>query len=182
MDVVNGAFETWPPPPGTRFDLIVAATAWHWVDPALPFQRAWELLRPGGHLAFWTATHVLPEGGDPFFVQIQDVYDEISAGMPAGTAWLRTGGIPDDRAEIERSGRFQDVVVRHFDWEISYDAEEYLRLLDTFSGHIAMQPWQRERLYAEIKRRLARRSDGRLRRGWGAVLHVARRADPTFVG
>ena len=96
--------------------------------------------------------------------------------MPAGIPVLRPGGSPDDRAEIEGSGLFEDVVVRYFDWEISYSTEEYLRLLDTFSGHIAMQPWQRERLYAEIRRRLAQRSNGRLRRHWGAVLHVARRA------
>lgn len=28
--------------------------------------------------------------------------------------------------------------MRQFDWEISYSAEEYIRLLGTFSGHIAM--------------------------------------------
>jgi hypothetical protein len=69
------------------------------------------------------------------------------------------------------------VTVRHFDWEISYDAEGYIRLLETFSGHIAMQDWQRDRLYGEIRRRLAERPGGRLRRHWGAVLHVARRRD-----
>lgn len=178
VEVIGGAFETWQPPLGDRFDLVFAATAWHWIDPALRYQRAWELLRPGGHLAFWSATHVIPECGDPFFFEIQDVYEEIGEGMPAGATWLRPGGIPDSCAEIDRSGLFQDVVVRHFDWEISYNAEEYLRLLDTFSGHITMQAWQRDRLYAEIRRRLAQRSNGRLRRHWGAVLHVTRRADP----
>ncbi len=34
--------------------------------------------------------------------------------------------------------------------------------------------WQRERLYGEIRQRLAIRPDGRLRRLWGAVLHAAR--------
>lgn len=71
------------------------------------------------------------------------------------------------------------MVVGHFDWEISYNAEEYLRLFDMFSGHMAMEAWQQDCLYAEIRRRLAERSDGRLRRHWGAVLRVARRADPT---
>ena len=56
-----------------------------------------------------------------------------------------------------------------------YDAEGYIDVLETFSGHIAMAPWQRERLYGEIRRRLGERPDGLLRRGWGAVLHVARR-------
>lgn len=179
VEVMGGAFEIWQPPLGERFDLVFAATAWHWIDPALRYRRAWELLRPGGHLAFWSATHVIPEGGDPFFVEIQDVYEEISEGIPAAATLLRPGGIPDSRAEIDRSGLFEDVLVRHFDWEISYNTEQYLRLLDTFSGHIAMKPWQRNRLYAEIRRRLAQRSDGRLRRHWGAVLHIARRTDST---
>jgi hypothetical protein len=38
-----------------------------------------------------------------------------------------------------------------------------------------MAPWQRDRLYGEIRGRLALRPDGRLRRHWGAVLNVARR-------
>ena len=64
-----------------------------------------------------------------------------------------------------------------FDWEVTYDAESYIDLLETFSGHIAMQPWQRERLYAEIRRRLGERPDGLLCRHWGAALHVAGRRD-----
>jgi SAM-dependent methyltransferase len=182
VTVINSAFETWHPPVGDRVDLVFAATAWHWIDPTLRYQRAWQLLRPGGHLAFWSATHVIPDGGDPFFVDIQDVYDQIGEGLPGDATWPRPGQLPDSRHEIELSGLFADVVVRHFDWEISYTAQEYLRLLDTFSGHIAMEGWKRQRLYAEISRRLQQRPDGRLRRHWGAVLHVARRADPSPAG
>jgi SAM-dependent methyltransferase len=179
VTITQSSFETWRSPAGERFDLVFAATAWHWIDPALRYQRAWELLRPGGHLAFWSATHVVPDGGDPFFLDIQDVYDQIGEGLPQDATWPRPGELPECRGEIERSGLFGDVVVRHFDWEISYTAQEYLRLLDTFSSHIAMQAGKRERLYAEIGRCLAQRPDGRLRRHWGAVLHVARRADPS---
>jgi SAM-dependent methyltransferase len=175
--VVHAAFESWEPPAEAAFDLVFAATAWHWIDPAIKYRKAWELLRPGGYLAFWSATHVIPDGGDPFFPQIQDVYDEIGEGLPDDWVFLRPGELPDDRAEIEASGLFDDVRIRHFDWEISYGADGYIALLDTFSGHIAMQPWQRDRLYSEIRRRMAARPDGRMRRHWGAVLHVARRRD-----
>jgi SAM-dependent methyltransferase len=175
--VIEDSFETWPPPAEGGFDLVFAATAWHWVDPAVRYRRAWEVLRPGGHLAIWEALHVFPEEGDPFFRDIQDVYDEIGEGLPQDITWPRPGELPDIAAEIEGSGWFEDVTVRHFDWEISYTAEEYIRLLDTFSGHIAMSAPQRDRLYGEIRRRLALRADGRLRRGWGAVLQVARRRD-----
>jgi SAM-dependent methyltransferase len=182
VTVVDGAFETWRPEAGARFDLVFAATAWYWVEPEIRYARAWALLRPAGHLAFWNATHVFPEDGDPFFAEIQDIYEEIGEGASKNDLTQhRPGEVPDDRAEIERSGLFEVELVRHFDWELTYTADSYIRLLDTFSGHIAMQPWQRDRLYGEIRRRLAERPDGRLRRHWGAVLHVARRLDRTGV-
>jgi SAM-dependent methyltransferase len=177
VDVVEADFETWRPPPGAGYDLVFAATAWHWIDPAVRYQRAWDLLRAGGHLAFWSALHVFPADGDPFFREIQDVYDEIGEGLPAGASWPRPGELPDSRAEIESSGLFDGVTVRQFDWEVRYTAAEYIRLLETFSGHIAMAPWQRDRLYGEITRRLAGRPEARLRRHWGAALHVARKRD-----
>ena len=178
-EVVEGRFEEWQPRPGERFDLVYAATAWHWIDPALRYQRAWQALRPGGHLAIWAAGHVFPEGGDPFFGEIQAVYDEIGEGLPPGSRQPRPGELADDRAGIEASGLFEVVAVRQYDWERVYDAEEYIELLSTFSGHIAMTGWQRERLFGEIRRRLARRPEHTVRRHWGAVLHVARRRDAT---
>ncbi len=177
MQMIESAFEAWRPPCCEQFDLVFAATAWHWLDPATRYVRAWKLLRPGGHLAFWSATHVLPENGDPFFLEIQDVYDEIGEGLPADATRWRPGELPDDQEEVERDGLFEVALVRQFDWQISYDADEYVRLLDTFSGHIAMRAWQRDRLYGEVRRRLSQRSDGRVLRHWGAVLHVARRVD-----
>lgn len=175
VTVVNAGFETWRPPPGETFALVFAATAWHWIDPAIRYLKAWELLRPGGHLAFWEAAHVVPDGGDPFFREIQDVYDEIGEGMPPGSVFVTPGTLADSAAEIEATGLFTGVEIRRFDWEIRYTAESYIRLLDTFSGHIAMADWQRDRLYGEIRRRLGARPGGQLRRHWGAVLHVARK-------
>ena len=175
VEVVQGPFEEWQPDEPAR--LVYAATAWHWIDPAVRYQRAWQALRPGGHLAIWGAVHVFPEGGDPFFSEIQDVYDEIGEGLPPGSPQPQPWEQPDDRADIEASGLFEVTAVRHYDWERVYSAEEYIELLSTFSGHLAMADWKRERLYTEIRRRLALRRDHSVRRHWGAVLQVARRRE-----
>ena len=175
--VDQAAFESWQHPPSSDFGLVYAATAWHWIDPTLRYRKAWRVLRPGGHLAFWSATHAFPRDGDPFFDEIQEIYDEIGEGLPADASRPGPGQLPDQRSEIEDTGLFTPVAATQFDWEVSYDADGYLGLLDTFSGHLAMQQWQRDRLYGEIRRRLAKRPDGTLRRHWGAVLHVARRLD-----
>jgi SAM-dependent methyltransferase len=176
-EVIHGRFEDWRPAPGVRFDLVFAATAWHWIDPAGRYAGAWRALRPGGHLAFWSAAHVFPDGGDPFFRELQDVYDEINEGLPPGAAWPRPGELASHAAEIEASSLFDVVYLRHYDWERVYDAEGYIELLNTFSGHLIMADWQRERLQREIRRRLGERPGGTVRRHWGAVLHVARRRD-----
>ncbi len=66
--------------------------------------------------------------------------------------------------------------VRRFDWEIKYTADQYIALLNTFSNHIAMGQAKRDRLYRRDQAAARRAPDGRLRRHWGAVLHVARRS------
>jgi SAM-dependent methyltransferase len=186
VSVARADFESWAPqelprsvthPDFPGFGLLFAATAWHWIDPEVKYRKAWSLLRPGGHLAFWEAVHVEPESdADPFFREIQDVYDEIGEKLPDGWVYHTPSTLPDSRAEIEASGLFADVTIRRFDWEIRYSAEGYIRLLDTFSSNLSMEPWQRDRLYGEIRRKLALRPDGQLRRHWGVVLHVARRS------
>lgn len=54
-----------------------------------------------GHLAIWNAVHVFPEGGDTFFCEIQDVYDEIGESLPKDAECPRPGELADDRADRE---------------------------------------------------------------------------------
>ena len=180
-EVVRMRFEDWPGPWG-HFDLVASATAWHWVDPERRYQLAARALRPAGHLATWSTSHVFPPGGDPFFEDLQEVYDAIGEADPVGTSHPAPGELPVQTEEIEASGLFDVVAVEHFDWTVDYGADAYVRLLSTFSGHIAASPEHRAHLFGEVRRRLAQRPDGLLRRGWGAVLHVARRRDDQRAG
>lgn len=172
VEVIASRFEDWEAPEG-RFSLVYAATAWHWVDPHVRYPKAARVLVAGGFLAFWEAIHVVPEGSDPFFDEIQEIYDEIGEGLPGSYVLPRPQALDDQRTDVEASRLFDVVDIRQYDWEVTYDAESYIDLLNTFSGHIAMRDWQRNRLYGEIRRRLALRPDGRLRRHWGGVLHIA---------
>ena len=174
VDIVEQRFEEWDPG-GARFDLVYAATVWHWIDPDVRYQRAAAALQPAGHLAVWEAVHVFPRDGDPLFDDLQLVYDEIDESVPPDLVRPRPQELPDLTVDIEASGLFDVVAVEQYDWERTYDADGYIDLLNTFSGHIAMQDWQRDRLYGEVRRLLAERPDGQLRRHWGGVLHVARR-------
>ncbi len=172
VDVVGTRLEDWDGPAET-FAAVVAATAWHWVDPRRRYQLAARALRPGGHLGIWTAQHVFPVDGDPFFSQLQEVYDAIGEAVADGTPQPAPGELPELTDEIAASGLFQVVTVDHLSWTVDYTAEAYIDLLRTFSGHIALPPTDRDRLFGEIRRGVARRPSGTVRRGWGTVLHVA---------
>jgi SAM-dependent methyltransferase len=174
VEIHVAPFEEWQGDPES-FHLVYAATAWHWLDPEIRYRKAHGLLREDGHIAFWGALHAFPADFDPFFSEIQEVYDEIGESRPGDWPPPRPEEVPDQAAEIEASGLFDRVQVRRYVWEHAYTADEYVALLSTFSGHIAMEPCKRERLYGEIRRRLGARADGRLRRHWHAILHVARR-------
>jgi hypothetical protein len=155
-------------------DLVFAATAWHWVDPAVRYRKAAELTRAGGHLGVVTTDHVVPADGDPFFVAVQRVYEELDE-TNGDDVPRPPEAMPDPLSdEIERSGLFGRPAVRQYVWEQPYTVDQYLALLDTYSNHIAMEPAKRAHLDESI-RRLA---NGRpIRKHYLNWLHVARRRD-----
>jgi SAM-dependent methyltransferase len=173
--VEESSFEDWPPPK-EPFDLVAAATSWHWLDPDRRTEIAARALRKGGWLAVWSSSHAQPPDSDPFFDEIQEVYEEIGEGHPKDTSTPGPAPADDEglRAEMD-SPLFELVDVKPFLWETTYECEEYIDLLRTFSGHILMEDWQRDRLFSEIRHRLSQRPDRSVRRPWGATLHIARR-------
>jgi len=175
VNVVTSPFEAWDSV-GETFDLMLAATCWDWIDPNVRCRKASDLLKPSGRLAIIGCGHAFPKDADRFFFDIQDVYREIGEEIP-GEQWPPPlpEDVPDMRDELEVSGLFGDFQSRRYVWEITYTAKEYIDLLNTFSGHIAMEPDKRDYLYRNIRKRINARPDPRVRRHWLAILNVARR-------
>ncbi len=175
--VVIAPFEMWDPG-GDIFDLVYAAASWHWLDPDVRYPKAAGLLKQGGSLAIIGGGHAFPQDADRFFFEIQDVYREL--GMePAGEQWPPPlpQDVPDMREEIEATGLFGDFESRRYVWEKLYTAEEYIALLNTFSGHIALEPDKRDYLYRHVRERINARADPVVRRHWLAILNFARKLD-----
>jgi SAM-dependent methyltransferase len=61
LEIEVATFETWEPA-GREFDAVIAAQAWHWVDPVAGAAKAAQVLRAGGRLAvFWNAFEPPPD-------------------------------------------------------------------------------------------------------------------------
>jgi hypothetical protein len=115
--------------------------------------------------------HVLPEDGDSFFRDVQDDYVALRATPDwAGGPPPPPEAVPDLSENIEASGVFRNLAVRRYVWDVVYTADEYLAVLDTYSGHRALDATLRARLYERIRRRI----QGTVRKTYLATLNVAR--------
>jgi SAM-dependent methyltransferase len=176
VKIVVAPFEEWDAE-GETFDLVYAATAWHWIDPEVKYRKAADSLKRRGALAIIDGgVHAFPADADRFFFDIQDAYKAIGEGHPEED-WPPPlpEDAPDFREEIEGSGLFTDFQSKRHLWELMYTAEEYIDLLNTFSGHIALDPDKRDYLYQSVRDLINARSDPRIRRHWLAILNLARK-------
>ena len=90
VEVVTAAFEHWPLP-SEPFDLVLAATAFHWIDPAVRVAKAADALRPGGWLAT-IATHHVAGGDESFFAEAQDCYVRWDPDTPVALSLKQNAG------------------------------------------------------------------------------------------
>jgi SAM-dependent methyltransferase len=173
--VETTAFEDWTGEE-SAFDLVFCAQAWHWLPPGVRYVKASRFLRPGATLAVfanWDAA-VLEE--------VQPVYRRYRLAEHTGQegeAWRELHppdierGIRDARASIERSGSFREIEFHRFPWERSFRADEYVRLLRTYSDHSTLPAEVREPFLADIAATIEA-AGGSVTRRYETVLMLAR--------
>jgi SAM-dependent methyltransferase len=134
LEVEVSTFETWDPA-GRDFDAVVAATAWHWVDPAVGAAKAAQVLRPGGLLAaFWHVFELPPAVVEAF----AEVYQRVAPDSPIKfnsqpmkqvMAAYESGFTKT--ADGMRQAGFTAPEQWRFDWQRTYTRDEWLDQLPT---------------------------------------------------
>jgi protein-L-isoaspartate O-methyltransferase len=178
VEVINANFEIWQPE-RAEFDAIVAFSAFHWIAPDVRYTKAAALLREHGTLAIVSTQHVLPSHGDPFFVDVQRDYEAVVPDDKSTKAGAGGPPAPDTvedlSDEISAGGGFHNVGTRRYPWDVIYTADEYIAVLNTYSGHRALDDDTRERLLSRIHQRIEARPDRCVRKTYLAMLNVAER-------
>lgn len=85
-----------------------------------------------------------------FFAAAQPIYDRYGQGHTGPPAPARDSVNPAIRAVFEADDRFGTVIVRRFDWDQTYSATEYRKLMLSYSGTQMMDEPDRSRLLDDI--------------------------------
>jgi SAM-dependent methyltransferase len=151
LEVEVATFETWDPA-GRRFDLVIAAQAWHWVDPLAGAIKAAETLVPDGRFAaFWNAFQPPADLADAF----AEVYRRVDTGLPFNP-WARSPvdgyvAMCDKAGEgLAESGGFAEPERWRYAWERSYTRDAWVDQVPTFGGHAQIPPTQLHQLLSGL--------------------------------
>lgn len=160
--------------PAGRFDGLLAATSYHWLDPETRVARCAEALHPGAPIILLWHTHPHPFTG--YFERSQSIYRDVIPGWePPSTPGMAETGIVRIIDELGAEGSFTAFERRSHDWTRRYDRDLYLRLLNTYSDHRLLPENQRRELLARVAALIDEEFDGVVLRPYRTELIVARK-------
>jgi SAM-dependent methyltransferase len=145
-----GVFEDWDAA-GRRFDRVISAQAWHWLDMPASTAKAASLLGPNGSLGLIWSGGAHP---DDLADALEDVYSTV---VPSGTHGLFRGyaahrstdirdGLDGVVDALTANSDFGAVTEDWFPWTQRYQRDEWLELLLTNSQYLALEANLRHRL------------------------------------
>ncbi len=158
--------------PRQTYSAVTAFTSFHWLDPAVRLRRVAALLDPGGCLAIVDTHHVA--GPDLFFTEARACYLRWHPDPPSDPP--PPNEIVVDTSDVEGSGWFSEIEVRHYAAEILYTRDQYLDLLHTYRDHVVLSPENQNGLFGCLARLIDERG-GSVRKDYVFSMILARLTD-----
>jgi SAM-dependent methyltransferase len=159
-------------------DAVFSATAYHWISGASQTDRPAAILRPGGVVAIVDVIQVDSPDDLGFFASAQPVYERYGQGHRGSPAPSRGNVDPAIRAVLEADRRFGSAVVRRYDWNQTYTAADYRKLMLSYSGTQMMEESNRLGLLDDIESLIQTGFGGSVTRPLVITLTTARLIGP----
>ena len=181
VEIETTTFEQWHDR-NRRFDILVAASSWHWVDPSVGWRRAHDVLKPRGWLALLGNVVVRRPGELEVYAESADLHERFCPGNPD---W----GDPPLEVEVrantegwgppneDRDGLFEPTVVRWYPLLQWFDGAGFADLLRSQSLYRKLDADVREPLLDAIADRIRSRLGDRAPRRYLSMLRAGRRRD-----
>jgi SAM-dependent methyltransferase len=156
-------------------DAVFSATAYHWISPMAQRDRPAAILRPDGILAIVDLIQVESPDDRGFFAAAQPLYEQHGQGHSGPPAPRRDKVEPEIRAALRADSRFDDLRVRSYDWNQTYRASDYRKLMLSYSSTQMMNEDDRNDLLSAMEAFVNERFAGYVTRPLVVTLTTARR-------
>jgi hypothetical protein len=129
------------------------------------------VLKDQGHLAIIDTNHISDEEGDKFFVESQPIYDRYDyTDKHQKPKLLKNTELKPN--EIDEH-LFKLIHFQAFPIVITYTARNFIKLLNTFSNHLATDKKIQQAFYKEIEDLINEQFEGKIDKHFSMSLTVA---------
>jgi SAM-dependent methyltransferase len=169
-----GAFEAWPLP-AQKFDAVVCANAFHWLDPEIRLSKSAQALCPDGSLVLLHVHHA--RGGTPgFFEDTQPYYMDWGLSEDPFFQPPTPAEVPTMYEELDEDHEFRAVERRRFEIPMRYSTTSYVGWLRTDSLVNSLDAQSGRGFLADIEHLIDTKYDGEVVRNFVYEVVFARRS------
>jgi SAM-dependent methyltransferase len=156
------------------FDLVAAATAFHWVKQGTGLAKIFDLLRPGRYVALWWNVFQVLGRHDAFHEATHSLLAQLANSPSAQSQEIPFALNRGERETAVGDAGFQDIQYTESRWTLTLDTAQVGALYEGFSSIQRLPEPQRRRLLDALMRISDARFDGRVERHMTTCLYLAR--------
>ncbi len=171
VEIRNTSFEEWALET-EKFDVVLAATSFHWVSPEVGYPKAAGALQEDGYLILLWNKELQPA---------YEVYQSLSEVYQLHAPSLARYEHRETQQEILRglgqividSGQFQNLRSEQFLCEVTYSVDDYLTLLSTYSPYLKLDAKSRNALFEGLREKIEQDLAGSIQLSYLSAFHIA---------
>jgi SAM-dependent methyltransferase len=173
VEIQNISFEEWPLE-AEKFDAVLAATSFHWIDPEIGYAKAANALREDSYLILLWNKELQPSY--EVFQSLSEVYQVHAPSLSRYEDRATQENILRELGQMAiASGKFKDLVSEQFECEVTYSVNDYLLLLSTYSPYLKLEPQIRDSLFNGLREKMAQELGGSIQLSYLSAFHITQK-------
>lgn len=174
VEIQNISFEEWPLEV-EKFDTVLAATSFHWIDPEIGYPKAANALREDGYLILLWNKELQPSY--EIYQSLSEIYQVHAPSM--SRCYEDSATQEEILRELGQmaiaSGKFKDLVSEQFECKATYSVNDYLMLLSTYSPYLKLEPQVRDSVFNGLREKIDQDLGGSIQLSYLSAFHISKK-------